>query len=308
MQCTAPETYYKADPDKNDGKKGLTRDPRRALSHLSMITVACGKCMDCRLLHTFTWSVRCMHELRMSSGGSFVTLTYDKEHLPEDWSLRYRDFQLFMHKVRNSMRSGPEKVRFFMCGEYGDDFGRPHYHAILFNKVFPDRKYHKREGDIVLYKSDELTALWGNGFASLGDVTRHSAGYVARYSLKKIGGPLAGAAYQFVTPDGVVVDRRPPFARASSRPGIGASWLERFRSDVFPHDNMIVDGKMVPVPRYYRKLLDRWDPAMSEELKQARRAAAATGYDEAEQSGPRLYVKQEVRLLNSRNVQRNKGL
>ena len=66
----------------------------------------------------------------------FVTLTYDDDHLPEYNSLNYKHFQDFMKRLRKS-HSG---VRFYMCGEYGEDFSRPHYHALLFNCFFSDRK------------------------------------------------------------------------------------------------------------------------------------------------------------------------
>ena len=68
---------------------------------------------------------------------SFVTLTYDDDHLPEYNSLNYKHFQDFMKRLRKSHNG----VRFYMCGEYGEDFSRPHYHALLFNCFFPDRSF-----------------------------------------------------------------------------------------------------------------------------------------------------------------------
>ena len=77
-----------------------------------------------------------MHEASMHMFNSFVTLTYDDDHLPEYNSLNYKHFQDFMKRLRKSHN----RVRFYMCGEYGEDFSRPHYHALLFNCFFPDKK------------------------------------------------------------------------------------------------------------------------------------------------------------------------
>ena len=66
----------------------------------------------------------------------------------------------------------------------------------------------------------------------VGDVSFQSAGYVARYSLKKVNGDLAAAHYRRVDPDtGEVFDLVPEFAHMSLKPGIGASWFDRFYGD-----------------------------------------------------------------------------
>lgn len=292
------------DPAHFNGVRGLTKDARKALIH-SNLTIPCGKCVDCRLAYARDWSLRCMHELQTSElGGCFITLTYATEHLPPDHSLRYEDFQLFMHRLRNRY----DNVRFFMCGEYGDDNGRPHYHAILFNVVFEDLVFYRREGKIDLYMSAELADLWGLGFVTVGAVTRHSASYVARYSLKKITGPAAGAAYQYVLPDGEIVDRKPPFSKQSLKPGIGFDWFVRYMSDVYPVDNVVLDGKVYPVPRYYRKVFERFKPAEFEEMRRAHREYAREARFHPDNSSRRLRDRWEWSVLNSANAKRNKGL
>lgn len=295
MSCTAPETYYTRDPAKFDGKRGFTKDPRKALSS-ARTTVPCGKCIDCRLAYSREWSLRCMHEQQMSGEGSFVTLTYDDEHLPSDWNLNYRHYQLFMHKLRKRI---PRAGRFFMCGEYGDDFGRPHFHAILFNCVFSDKVFFKRIDGVDYYTSEILSRLWGHGFCLIGDVTLASAGYVARYNLKKITGAAAGAAYQFITPDGVVVDRDPPFSKSSNRPGIGASWFLKYHKDCFPSDYMVHAGKRFPVPRYYTKLYELISAQDAEAVKKLRRKARIAQRDNPDFTSRRLRDKNEVALLNA---------
>lgn len=217
------------------------------------LQLPCGQCVGCRLERSRQWAVRCMHEASMHEHSCFVTLTFDQEHLPTNGSLDYRPFQLFMKRVRKS--SGC-RVRFFMAGEYGDMNWRPHFHALLFGVNFSDRCLlsHLDSGSDI-YRSESLNALWREGYSSVGDVTFESAAYVARYCLKKVTGPAALDHYRRVDPvTGEVFSLAPEFCRMSLRPGIGAEWFKKFRSEVFPHDRVIVRGKVAKPPKYYSRL------------------------------------------------------
>lgn len=223
----------------------------------------CGQCIGCRLERSRQWAVRCMHEAQLHENNIFVTLTYDDDHIPTDFSLNYRHFQLFMKRLRKDF-SG-RNVRFYMCGEYGEDFQRPHFHACLFNCFFTDRKMQaKLSSGATLWRSERLSELWPFGFASIGDVTFESAAYVARYCMKKVTGPNAEAHYERVNwATGEIIRVEPEFNRMSLKPGIGAEWFKRYRNDVYTSsvdgekDFVIVRGKKVKPPRYYDKLLEK---------------------------------------------------
>lgn len=224
---------------------------------LRSLTLPCGQCVGCRLERSRQWAVRCFHESQLHDFNSFITLTYDDSHLPPNGSLVYRDFQLFMKLLRKSR--APNPVRFFMCGEYGETFFRPHFHACLFNVFFSDRRLLKRlPSGSNLYRSPELESLWTKGFSSIGDVTFESAAYVARYCLKKVTGPSASSHYTRVDSDtGEIYNITPEFTRMSLKPGIGANWFRRYRSDVFNDDKdfVVVRGVKMKPPRYYDNLL-----------------------------------------------------
>ena len=93
----------------------------------------------------------------------------------EPMSLNKREFQLFMKRLRKRFSN----VRYFMCGEYGDLFKRPHYHAILFGLDFPDKQLHKIKDGMRYYTSDILHDLWPSGFNVISDVTFDTCAYVA---------------------------------------------------------------------------------------------------------------------------------
>lgn len=180
-----------------------------------------------------------------------MTLTYKEP--PEDGSLCYRDFQLFMKRLRKTGR----RARFFMCGEYGDLNGRPHYHACLFNCGFRDRvHYRKLPSGHSLYTSRELETLWPHGFCSVGDVSFDSAAYVARYVLKKLRSTEVERLGIVDYSTGEMCLRAKEFVHMSLKPGIGAPWLAKFKSDVFPRDYVVINGQKCPVPRYYDKLVE----------------------------------------------------
>lgn len=296
MKCTAPLYLYKRDPAKCGGVAGLTADARKALVGGHSMVLPCGHCMACKLARAQEWSLRCMHEAKMYDSNVFVTLTYDDAHLPADYSLHYEHFQLFMHRLR---KSAPGRGRFVMCGEYGDDNGRPHYHAILFNCAFLDKKFWKKVGGVNYYLSEELSKLWGYGFVSVGDVTLASAGYVARYTTKKISGPSAGSVYQWLSVDGEVFDREPPFLQASLKPGIGFAWFEKYWKDCFPSDYLIYRGKRFPVPRYYMTLYERMNLSAAEQVKVLRKRQSLAHRGDEDNSMRRQIVRNEFDRLTS---------
>ena len=196
------------------------RDPVKGVSFTKNshsgeeLELPCGQCIECRFKRSRDWAIRCMHEAQMHDENCFITLTYAPEHLPDDESLNYDHFQRFMKRLRKRVRV---PVRFYMCGEYGENFGRPHYHACLFGYDFPDKKLLMRtkNGDN-LFTSKMLNELWPYGLSSIGSVNFQSAAYVARYIMKKITGNAAFDHYNEVDEDGVITrSRTPEFTRMS---------------------------------------------------------------------------------------------
>lgn len=222
------------------------------------LSLSCGQCIGCRLERARQWSVRCMHEASLWEHNCFVTLTYDDAHLPKHSSLDYSHFQGFMRRLRRHVVNG-KPVRYFVGGEYGGSFGRPHFHACIFNWDFTDKKYLMKSGaGSVLYDSDVLSKLWPFGFSSIGDVTFESAGYVARYCCSKVNGDMAAKHYEVIDSEtGEVVRRQPEFGHMSLKPGIGMLWLHRWLLDVYPSGRVLARGRKSKAPRFYDTLYRR---------------------------------------------------
>lgn len=259
MGCDFPLTAYRSQEfNPETGRYRLTFNSKNALSG-TPIKVPCSKCMGCKLERSRQWAVRCMHESRLHSENSFLTLTYDREHLPIDYSVHPRVMQLFFKKLRKQLY--PKKVRFFLGAEYGDLNLRPHYHIILFGHDWPDKVFYERteRGD-ELYTSKLLSVVWPNGLATVGAVTFESAAYTARYCTKKITGPMASDFYVREHPDHHFICRvRPEFALMSRKPGIGARWIEQFGGEVYQSDSVIVNGRQARPPRFYDQQLSEED-------------------------------------------------
>lgn len=207
----------------------------------------------------------------MHDRNSFVTLTYAPEHLPHDGGLSLDHWQLFAKRLRKKIGS----FRYFMCGEYGDENLRPHYHACIFGVDFSgDRVLFKRERGNTLFQSALLAETWRYGFCSVGELTFESAAYVSRYILKKRTGPQAAEAYERVDPDtGECFQVRPEFVCMSRRPGLGSKWFEKFSGDVYPSDEVIFKGRRFRPPRFYDEKL----PAEDLKILKARRLQAIGG-------------------------------
>lgn len=236
--CTSPRSVqFNPDGSLNFKKRYINLE-------MVPMRVPCGKCIECLLERARDWSIRCLHESKMHQQNSFITLTYSDDHIPKDRKLNHTHFQLFMKKLRKEYGEG---IGFFMCGEYGEQTARPHYHACLFGVDFEDKvKYGENYLGDQLWTSKKLDHLWGMNDPDrqpnkIGAVTQKSAGYVARYVMKKQG-EGAGKAYQ----------------KMSRKNAIGKSYIEKWYKDIFINARgsiILIDGTKSKIPRYYEKWL-----------------------------------------------------
>lgn len=287
MPCFHPITAWYSATKNGSGKRSLVFSAAGGFG--LPLQICCNQCIGCRTEHARQWAIRCVHENQFHAESSFLTLTYSPENLPEFGSLVPDHLQLFLKRLRFAL--APKRVRFFACGEYGESRERPHYHVLLFGHAFyDDRKLYTTTEFGPLYSSEILDSLWGLGQCRIGAVTLESAGYVARYSLKKVTGQLAADHYtRLDLRTGEIIQLRPEFIRMSLRPGIGSRWLEQFKSDVYPDDFVVQKGKKLRVPRFYDGRL----PA--DELVAVKAARKLRARSHAKNNTPtRLLVREEV--------------
>lgn len=161
-----------------------------------------------------------------------------------------RDKNEYWYKMKlsdeNKLKWSPT-VRYFAAAEYGKrGTERPHYHVILYNVPL---KYYK--ADLIHREeySPILEELWGKGHIDIQDVTRKSAHYVAKYTIKSI----------FENWDNYD-DRQKPYATMSRNPGIGNNYLndEQIRNYFNRSENSytrLASGHKQAIGRFYKDRL-----------------------------------------------------
>jgi len=254
MQCTSPK---RAGYDPINGKLTFSSKTNYNPS-FHQIQLPCTKCIACKLEKAREIAIRCMHETQMHAPehSHFITLTYSDKNLGDN-KLDYRDIQLFIKKLRKAHN---EKIKYLVCGEYGEKHGRKHWHILIWGlhlkDLLPNSKTHS--GD-TLYSSKTIDNLWGfndptESPSAIGTITLESAGYVARYTTKKTNGQS--------------------FARRSTRPAIGAGWLEKYYKDVFNTGTISLASNTnkpvttTTIPRYYKTWMEKTHPTELENYKQ----------------------------------------
>lgn len=247
------------------------------------LPVPCGKCPACLQRRISGWSFRLMQETKSCTSAYFITLTYDTNTVPISkngfMDLSKRDVQLFIKRLRKShvayvvnqqkkyletyegisvsdyrdrinraVRELPS-IRYYVVGEYGGRFKRPHYHVIIYN-VDLELMIGKKEVRVIeLCGFDSKRQIkcdsWGKGFISLGTVDERSVGYCLKYMTKM-------PAFRRHDRD----DRSKEFTLMSK--GIGKRYLNQemiawHMQDV--ENRMYINlegGKKAAMPRYYK--------------------------------------------------------
>lgn len=283
MACYHPLTALVTGVRADNGKKSLKVISKADSCYQhplsEYIKLPCGNCIGCREDRAKTWAIRCVHEASLYEKNCFITLTYDNANLPKDGSLVKSHFQLFMKRLRKRYGNG---IRYYQCGEYGEQFSRPHYHACLFNFDFPLKSKENPDGKYLwketrggsLFLCEALEKLWPYGFVSCGAVTFDSAAYVARYIVKKINGDLAPGHYQ---------GRQPEYTTMSRRPGIAKDWFKKYKeSDValaYREGFITMNGKTYKIPKFYDLNYEITDPLLFKSVKETRQKKAKENPD-----------------------------
>ena len=238
----------------------LSHKSPRVTNHSRYFQVPCGRCTPCVRSYRGQWVFRLQEEIKVSSSAYFLTLTYSDEHLPykeieietfEDApstyyvshlpTLDYTHHQKFLKKLRKKLDTLelPNKIRYYGCGEYGEKYGRPHFHYIIFN--LPSE----------LASKEALTNIWKKGHVDISEVNEARIHYVAGYVDKKLEKPRE--------------DKLDNYLQAGERSfmskGIGASYLTEARKEYYRRKEVpyiiAENGTKRVMPRYYRdKLYD----------------------------------------------------
>ncbi|AXB22566.1 replication initiation protein [Alces alces faeces associated microvirus MP10 5560] len=274
MACYHPLVAYEHTFLKTENNKAVIKFQKPEQDEIycgywKTVELPCGTCDGCKLEHAKNWAIRCMLEAKLYKHNYFITLTYAEENVPtiaytdisdkdnyqycEELTLCKRDFQLFMKRLRKFYKKKYkwDNIRFFACGEYGDRTGRPHYHAIIFNLPINDLKpYFINELHQQIYQSETISNIWGLGLVTIGEVTYESAGYVARYTLKK------RTKQETIDKQG-----EKEFTLMSRKPGIAQKYYTDNVEKIYKNDEIIISTSLDYVlkskpPRYFDKLYD----------------------------------------------------
>lgn len=200
------------------------------------IPVPCGKCPECKKRRINGWIFRLNQEFKRATTAHFVTITYDTKHVPITdalyMSLKKEDVQKFMKRLRKAVsKDHPDVIiKYYLCGEYGTDTNRPHYHAIMYN--VPDWTY--------------IEKAWQMGLIHYGtEVGEAAMAYTTKYMDKPKRIPMHRND-----------DRQPEFSLMSK--GLGENYItpetiHYHKSDLVNRVYLDTQGKKIAMPRYYKE-------------------------------------------------------
>ena len=288
-----------------------------------LLELPCGQCVECRLARSREWATRCMLETKDHKNNYFITLTYNNDNLPkgnginidtgeifEVGTLKPKDLQDFMKRLRITWerKYNITNIRYYACGEYGEQYARPHYHAIIFGlPIFDLKPDHRSKKGNMNYRSDEIEKIWGKGRIAIGTVTWDSCAYTARYVMKKQTGKGKEEYYK-------IMGVEPEFVRMSRRPGIARNYYEQHKKNIYECDEIWISTRKgvqkVKPSKYYDKLFDIEEHEELEEIKRKRRANADITQQQIERSTDMTRTeirenKEQSRRIAQRTLRRN---
>lgn len=294
MACFKPMTaWFGTGYSVDTGKPKMVFQIEKANDPSKPFFLPCGKCIGCRLSRSAEWADKIYFESMSHERSCFATFTYGDGELPPLGSLCKPDIQ----KLNKRLRFDGLKFRYVYTGEYGDKFGRPHYHAILFGQDFSEDRVLDglTPSGFNQYISPYLEDKWGKGRVRISDLDRGNALYMAGYAIKKIGGDEADDHYY---------GREREFLIASNRPGIGSDEYRKHRDFYCDNGTIHVPSKsglrLRPVPKSFYNIEKRERPEIYECVSEVRREEAIEASLSPDNSPDRLRAREDCAIAKSR--------
>lgn len=160
---------------------------------IQWVKVDCRHCVNCLIKRQSQVEFLSRKELlevyKSGRSASFVTLTYDDEHLPVNkhgfYTLERKHVQNWIKNMRRQMDYYDDKIpfKYIYCGEYGDgshsnsntgsSTHRPHYHIVFLGlSTSQVRKYTRK--------------LWKFGLCDIGELSFGGIRYLCKYMTKAL--------------------------------------------------------------------------------------------------------------------------
>lgn len=239
--------------------------------------ITCGKCIVCLENRIKTWFIRIMCEIGYADYAKFITLTYRDEEVPMIngvETLRHKDFQDYIKRVRKML--GDIRMKYYMCGEYGERMGRPHYHAVIL-----------LYGDLKKKKSQEiLQSKWSKGFVHIGTVTPKSVRYCLDYLNK-----LAKKEYD--------INQVRPYQKVSQ--GFGLNYMLDNEKQISELKYLAYNNVKYEVPRYFRKKSEKID-------QEIRNMTMSEDYASTLEERKETYIKNKIQGIRDNAEQTRKNI
>lgn len=228
---------------------------------IDFIEIPCGTCEVCKANQARLKGERAMAEASMHVKNEVINLTYNNENMPRNKAgkptLKYKDVQDFKKRLLKYWKQhyGAEGIKFLCASEYGENYGRPHYHMIMFNfETYDKYDWGESKKGSKQWRSPAIEKLWGKGHVTIGEVTPETIQYVANYCLKKFKGKQAKGYYE-------IMDIEPENVRGSNRNGLGSSFWGEHKETYEQHGKCFLGTfsgvKTIHVNSYFDELIER---------------------------------------------------
>ncbi len=224
-----------------------------------LIEIPCGKCEACKAAQKQQLAVRTAYAFKDNNNIYFLTLTFEKENYIKKAEENAKEFLIKNFKAI--------KKNYLASYEHGKTTGRGHFHIItelteLEAKEIANEKTYKK--------------YWHYGFIKILAASIETIFYTANYTTKKTNNK-----------DIVFFSK-----------GLGKEQCLRNADHLKKTENIIINGKIYPLPRYFKKLLYKNLTAKERFQKTLEKANINKGINNLERSKNELKKPDEIALKN----------